>query len=423
MTHIVVVADRIGNAGLDLLRATTGFEVVSTVGDKDRLREEVTRADALIVRSDTQVTHDLISRACRRRVIARAGIGVDNIDLETATRRGVAVVNAPGANTVSAAEHTIALLLSLQRRIPSAVASMMEGEWDRQRFSGTEIRGKVLGLIGLGRIGQLVATLARAFGVEVIAYDPYTAEARARELRISLTTLEELLGRADIVSLHVPVTEETKDLMNESRLALMKPSAVLINTARGALIDNDALLAALDSGQLAGAALDVFEPEPLSAESPLRRSDRIILTPHLAASTAEAQERVSEEICRTVRNALLTGDIGGAVNVHGIASEALARLQPVLDLARRIGRLASSIAQGPVEGVEVYYGGDDHDAPRAVMLAALEGIFRAMGVGPVSLVNAAYRRADIETSSKSGGGRLESLLPDLLEQGGAVETE
>ncbi len=388
MSHVVVVADRIGEAGLDLLRSTTGFKVVCAVGNREKLMAEIPNADALIVRSDTQVTHDLISRACRLRVIARAGIGVDNIDLETATRRGVAVVNAPGANTVSAAEHTIALLLSLQRRIPWAVASMTDGEWDRKRFGGTEIRGKTLGLVGLGRIGQLVATLARAFGVEIVAHDPYMSESRARELRITLLPLQELLSRADIVSLHLPVTSETEKFMNAERLALMKPTAVLINTARGALIDNDALLAALDAKQLAGAALDVFDPEPLPADSRLRTSERILLTPHLAASTAEAQERVSEEICRTVRSALLTGDIGGAVNVPGITSETLSRLQQTLDLARRVGRLASTIAQGGVEGVEVYYGGDDHEAPRAVMLAALEGILRAMGVSPVSLVNA-----------------------------------
>ncbi len=388
MSHVVVVADRIGEAGLELLRSTKGFEVVSTVGDKDRLRDAMTRADALIVRSDTQVTHDLISRACRLRVIARAGIGVDNIDLETATRRGVAVVNAPGANTVSAAEHTFALLLALQRRIPWAVASMTNGEWDRKRFGGREIRGKVLGLVGLGRIGQQVASLAQAFGMHVIAQDPYISEARARELGIKLTSLEHLLETADVVSLHVPVTSETKNLLDETRLALMKPTAVVINTARGSLIDNQALLAALDADRLAGAALDVFDPEPLPVDSALRASDRIILTPHLAASTAEAQERVSEEICRTVRNALLSGDIGGAVNVPGISSQALGRLQETLDLARRIGRLASSIARGSIEVVEVSYGGDDHDAPRAVMLAALEGILRAVGVGPVSLVNA-----------------------------------
>jgi D-3-phosphoglycerate dehydrogenase len=389
MTHCVVVADRIGEAGLDLLRSSAGFRVVSTVGQSDQLAEVIKQADALIVRSDTWVTADLISRAPRLRVIARAGIGVDNIDVATATRRGVAVVNAPGANTVSAAEHTVALLLSLLRRVPWAAESMRRGEWDRKRFGGAEVRGKVLGLVGIGRVGQLVARLTQAFGMQVVAHDPYISAEKARDLRIELLPLDDLLGTADVVSLHVPANEDTRQLMNRARLAKMKPSSVLVNTARGALVDDTALLEALEQGNLAGAALDVFDPEPLPANSPLRTSDRVLLTPHLAASTAEAQERVSVEICQTVRNALLSGDIGSALNVPGISGEVLARSQPTLDLARRTGRLAFAIGGGRVEGVEVYYGGDDDHAPRAVMLAAVEGILCAMGVGPVSLVNAA----------------------------------
>ncbi len=389
MSYVVVVADQIADAGLELLRTDPALEVVCTAADAGRLPEALRRAHALIVRSDTLVTEAMIADAPELRVIGRAGTGVDNVDLRAATRRGVAVLNAPGANTVSAAEHTFALLLALLRKIPLAVASMRAGEWDRRRFAGSELRGKILGLVGLGRIGAHVAGVARAFGMQVIAHDPYLPEARARALRVELRSLEEMLTRADVVSLHLPLSDETYHLLNRERLALLKPGAVVVNTARGGLVDNDALLEALESGRLAGAALDVFDPEPLPAKSPLRRCGRVLLTPHLAASTSEAQERVAQEICAAVRDALVSGVVGDAVNLPGLSSEVLARLAGVLELARRVGRLAAGIAQGRVRGVEVSYGGSDEAAPRPVMLAAVEGALAGMGVGPVSLVNAA----------------------------------
>ncbi len=394
MSHVVVVADPIATGGLDLLRETPDFEVISTVGEPGKFTDAISRAHALVVRSATKVTEDILSRSPGLRVIARAGIGVDNIDVEAATRRGVAVLNAPSANTVSAAEHTIALLLALQRRVPWAVESMRKGEWDRRRFSGSELRGKTLGAVGLGRIGQHIAMIARAFGMHVVAHDPFLAEEKAREIHVRLVDLEEVLREADVVTLHIPLTKETKGIIDRERLALMKPTSVIINTARGGLIDTVALIDALDSGKIAGAALDVFVEEPLPADSPLRSADKLILTPHLAASTAEAQERVSLEICRSVRDALLTGDIGGAVNVPGISSEALARFRPALDLARRLGRLAAGIAVGRVRSVEVYYGGEEDGAPKVVMLAAVEGVLTALGVSPVSLVNAQVLAAE-----------------------------
>ncbi len=389
MTYVVVVADDIAPAGLALLRAEPELEVVVTEGDGERLATELERADALIVRSDTQVTKRLIASSPRLAVIARAGTGVDNIDVTAATRRGIAVLNAPGANTVSAAEHAVALLLALLRRVPWAVASMRNGGWDRELFRGTELRGKILGVIGVGRIGAHVTQIAHAFGMQVVGHDPYLPENRARELQVELLSLEELLSRADVVSLHLPLTDETRELLNRERLALMKPTAVIVNTARGGLVDDVALVNALDRGGIAGAALDVFDTEPLAADSPLRKSDKAILTPHLAASTSEAQERVAREICTAVREALLTGAVGGAVNLPGISGEVLRRLVSVLDLARRIGRLAAGIIHGRVRSVDVSYGGEDEAAPRPTMLAAVEGVLSAMGVGPVSLVNAA----------------------------------
>ncbi len=398
MTFVVVVADSVDEHGVDLLREAPDFDVVSTVGAPDRLPEEISRAHALLVRSSTQVTADLLARAPLLRVVGRAGIGVDNIDVQAATRRGIAVINAPGANTVSAAEHAFALLLALVRRVPWAAASMQRGEWDRKQFSGTELRGKVLGLVGLGRIGAHVSGLARAFGMEVLAYDPVLSSSRAKQLQVQLVQLDSLLERADVVSLHAPITEQTHHLLNRERLAQMKPTAVLINTARGGLVDPDALCEALESGGIAGAALDVFEPEPLANDSPLRTSDKIILTPHLAASTREAQVRVAVEIGRSVRDALRTGDVGAAVNVPGVGSDVLARSRDALDLARRIGEIAAALGRGRVQAVEVDYGGRDDGAPKPVMLAALEGVLRSIGVDSVSLINAAMVAEDREIS-------------------------
>jgi D-3-phosphoglycerate dehydrogenase / 2-oxoglutarate reductase len=317
MRHVVLVGDRIAEAGLALLAGHPDLEVVWVAGDAARLRRELPRADALLVRSDTQVTADLIALGARLRLIARAGIGVDNIDLPAAARRGIVVLNAPGANTVSAAEHTFALLLALVRRVPGAAQSMRTGAWDRKAFGGTELHGKLLGIVGLGRIGVHVAGIGRGFGMRLVAHDPYIPVSRGLEVGVELVPLDDLLGAADVVTLHLPLVEETRHLLDARRLGLMKPTAVLINAARGGLVDETALLHALERGVIAGAALDVFGEEPLPADSPLRRSERLVLTPHVAASTAEAQERVSVEICGAVRDALLTGVIRGAVNGAG----------------------------------------------------------------------------------------------------------
>jgi D-3-phosphoglycerate dehydrogenase len=388
MTWVVVVADRVAEAGLALLRRADGVEVVNAAGNGDALRRALPRAHALLVRSDTLVTADLIDQAPELRVIGRAGAGVDNIDLPAATRRGIAVLNAPGANTISAAEHTLALLFALVRRVPWAAQSMRDGAWDRKSFAGTELRGKTLGVIGLGRIGAHVARVARAVGMTVIAHDPYLPARRAEDLGVSLQPLEDVLAAADVVTLHLPLTDTTRHLLDRDRLARMKPGAVLVNAARGELVDEDALVEAVRAGRLGGAAVDVFAEEPLPADSPLRGVDRLLLTPHLAASTQEAQERTALEICQAVLGALHRGDVGGAVNVIGVSSEAMRRLRPLQDLAHRVGRLGALLAGGRVAEVEVEYGGTDEEAPRVAKLAAVEGLLSAMGVGPVSVVNA-----------------------------------
>jgi D-3-phosphoglycerate dehydrogenase len=404
VTYVVVVADRVAPAGLELLKDEAELEVVTVADKPDRLDPELARAHALIVRSDTQVTEERISEAPHLLVVGRAGTGVDNIDVSAATRRGIAVLNAPGANTVSASEHAIALLFALVRRIPWAAVSMRDGRWDRKRFAGSEILGKKLGVVGLGRVGVRVAAAARSLGMEVVAHDPYLPETKARELNIALLPLEDLLTTSDVVSLHLPLTDETRHLMNRERLAHMKAGAVLVNTARGGLVDDLALVEAVESGALAGAALDVFDPEPLPSDSPLRRSERILLTPHLAASTSEAQDRVAVEICGYVRDALLKGGLSGAVNLPGISGDVLSRLSGVLELARRLGRLAAGLVASPVTAIEVLYGGSDESAPKPVMLSAVAGVLSGMGVTPVSLVNAAERARErgIGTSRRVG---------------------
>jgi len=391
MTARVVVADRLAEGGLNMLAESPGMEVVNVAG---KPREELLRvlagAQALIVRSETRVTAEVMNAGPELRVIARAGIGVDTIDVPAATRRGIAVMNAPGANTVSAAEHAFALLLGLVRRIPGAAESMRRGEWDRKKFEGTELRGKTIGIVGLGRIGGHVAGIARAFGMTVVGHDPYLVPERAAELQVRLLPLDQLLRTADVVTLHVALTEQTRHLINAERLALMKKTAVLINTARGELVDEAALAAAITQKAIAGAAVDVFSQEPLPADSPLRALERVILTPHLAASTAEAQDRVSTEICGAVRDALQGGDLSTAINVPGISGDGLRRAAPLLPLARRLGRLAFALVEGgaAVTGVEVEYGGKDEAAARPVLIAALEGLLSGLQAGPVSLVNA-----------------------------------
>jgi len=299
-----------------LLASSPEIHVVNLAGKShDELVQALATATALIVRSETKVTAAMIDGAPELKVVARAGIGVDTIDVAAATRRGIAVMNAPGANTVSAAEHAIALLLSLLRHIPEAAETMRQGGWDRKRFEGSELRGKTLGVVGLGRIGGYVARVAHAFGMTIVAYDPFVTPQRAAELQARLVPIERLLEEADIVTLHVALTDDTRHILNAPRLALMKPTAFLVNTARGELVDEGALVAAVKEKRIAGAAIDVFAEEPLPKESPLRGLDRVLLTPHLAASTSEAQRRVAIEICTAVRDALLRGDLSPAINL------------------------------------------------------------------------------------------------------------
>jgi D-3-phosphoglycerate dehydrogenase len=302
----VLLADEIAPEGIGILKATEGLEVDDRAGiSASDLRSIIGEYDALIVRSRTRVTDDILSAADRLKVVGRAGVGVDNIDVESARRRGITVLNAPAGNVISAAEHTLALMLALVRRIPQADASLRAGKWERTRLRGIELHGKTLGLAGAGRIGSEVAKRAQAFAMRVVVYDPYlTAEAAGR-LAVELVTLPELLRSADVVSVHTPLTDETRGLIGAEELASMKPTAYLINAARGGVVDEAALIAALRRAELAGAALDVFEEEPLPGDHPLLALENVVLVPHLGAATLEAQLNSGIEICRTVRDALI----------------------------------------------------------------------------------------------------------------------
>lgn len=391
----ILIADAIAAAGLEPLRTDERFEIVERSGLKgDALVNALAEVDGVIVRSATRITRESLARAERLKVIGRAGVGVDNIDVEAATERGIAVLNAPMGNTISAAELALALLLAVVRRVPAADRSMKAGAWDRKSFNGIELYGKTLGLVGAGRIGSEVGRRARAFGMRVIAFDPYLSDEEARARQIERVSLEDLLRRADVVSLHVPLTDSTAGMIGERELAMMKPGAFLVNAARGGVVDEIALRNALVDRKLAGAALDVFEHEPLPADHPLRKLDNVVLTPHLGAATEEAQQNVALEIAEAIRAALIDGDHSRAVNAPAIGGEEMRRLRPVLDLGRRIGRLACALSGGSVRKVEIHYAGSAGNGLRPLTASALVGVLSdIVGPGAVNFVNAEHLAA------------------------------
>jgi D-3-phosphoglycerate dehydrogenase len=313
----ILVADAIALDALTPLSSDPRFVLTVKTGLKgDELRDAIAAADAVLVRSATKITRDSLSRADRLKVIGRAGVGVDTIDVDAATERGIPVLTAPAGNTISAAELTMALLLALARRVPAADRSMRAGEWDRKSFTGVELYGKTLGLIGAGRIGGEVAIRARAFGMKVLVSDPFLTPERIDALGVETAAFDDIIARADVLSVHVPLTSETQGLIGETQLARMKPTAFVLNVARGGVVDEAALLKALQNKKIAGAALDVYSSEPLPADHPFRSLPNVVLTPHLGASTAEAQQNVAIEIAQAVRAALLDNDLSRAVNAR-----------------------------------------------------------------------------------------------------------
>jgi D-3-phosphoglycerate dehydrogenase len=359
MTQRVLVTEQLAERGLELMRAA-GLDVDVREGlSPDALEDAVRGAAALVIRSATQVTDAVLAAGTDLVVVGRAGVGIDNVDVAAATKRGVMVVNAPQANVLSAAEQTVALMLAQARNIPQADADLKAGRWNRSRWAGVELHGKTLGVLGLGRVGVLVAQRCHAFGMHLVAYDPYVSAERARQLGVELVpTVEELVGRVDILTVHLPKTPETIGLLDAGMLAQAKPGLRIVNTSRGGIIDEAALAAAIEQGSVAGAALDVFAAEP-TTESPLFGLPSVVVTPHLGASTAEAQDKAGQTIAEQVVLALRGEFVPFAVNLA--ASEANATVQPFLPLAERLGRLFTALAGGVVDTLEVSYEGQIAD--------------------------------------------------------------
>jgi len=387
----VLIADSISQHGVDELARDNALEVTVKAGLKGReLIEVIPAFSALVVRSQTKVIADILNAGTKLRVVGRAGVGVDNVDVETATRRGIVVLNAPGGNTISTAEHAFSLLLCVARKIPQADANVRAKRWDKKSFEGVELYNKTLGVIGMGRIGSELSRRAIAFGMRVLAYDPYLSATRARSLQVELVNeLNDLLSGADFISLHTPLTLETRHILDARRLAKTKRSARIINCARGGLIDEAALAQALQQGHVAGAALDVFEIEPLPADSPLRSAPNLVLTPHLGASTAEAQESVGIEIAQSIRAVLLDGTIRNAVNMPNLDAKTLAIIGPHLRFGEKLGKFLSQIAPKRAESLNINYSGKVNEVDTtAITRAVLKGFLQTAGGSEVNDVNA-----------------------------------
>jgi D-3-phosphoglycerate dehydrogenase / 2-oxoglutarate reductase len=393
----ILIADDVSERAIDLLRGEPSWQVVDLgheKGDaaarKQRLIDEIPDAEALIVRSATKATAQLLEKASSLRVIGRAGVGVDNVDLDAATRKGVVVMNTPGGNAESVAEHSLALMLALARRIPQADISLKQGKWEKKAFLGQELRGKALGLVGFGRIGAEVARLAQALEMQVSAYDPLIAPRLAADHNVKLVaSLEELFGSSDFVSLHASATAESRHLVNARTLAAARPGVRIVNCARGELVDEAALLEALGSGQVAGAGLDVFEVEP-PKDSALIAHPSVIATPHIAGSTEEAQEIVGIRIAEQVRDYLVEGVVRNAVNLPPVSAEEYRRLRPYLELGEKLGTFLVQIATGPLEEIRISYdGGLANLNTHLVKSAVLTGVLgHTLSEEEVNLVNA-----------------------------------
>lgn len=386
----VLVSDPIDQTGIDILSQVADVDVRTGLSP-EQLKAIIGDYDALMIRSGTQVTAEIIEAAGKLRIIGRAGVGVDNVDVPAATRRGVIVVNSPEGNTIAAAEQALALMLALSRHVPQAHASTIAGGWDRKTYVGNELYKKKLGVVGLGKIGSHVARVAKALGMEVLAYDPFITAERAQQLQVRLLSLPELFAEADYITLHLPRTPDTENLVNAELLRTMKPTARLVNCARGGIVDEAALAEAVKTGVIAGAALDVYAKEPLEADSPLRSvGEHLILTPHLGASTAEAQENVAIDVAEQIRDVLLGQPARSAVNIPGLNAEVMERLKPHLQLAETLGQLVSQLAGGQISELEVRLQGAFASHPaQPLVIAALKGLLSTALGDSINYVNAA----------------------------------
>lgn len=406
MTMKILICDGLDESGLDLLESTEGLEVNNPdQWTMEHIAEQLPQYDAMIIRSRTKVTEKMLQRADRLKVIGRAGTGVDNVDLPAASDKGILVMNTPGANAMAAAEHTLALMLALSRHIPQAAQSVREGRWEKKRFMGTEVNEQTLGVIGLGRIGSIVADRALGMGMEVIGYDPYITPEAAAKMGITWVKLDELLIRSDFITLHTPQTKETERIINQSTIAKMKTNARIINCARGGLIDEEALYEALQAGRIAGAALDVFSSEP-PVNNPLLGLEKVIATPHLGASSIQAQTNVARAMATQLIDYLLRGVIRNAVNFPNISAKAYEKMRPYLILAEKLGSLQGQLSTS-VERLEVEFSGPDLEGLplEPITQTVIKGFLEPVLAEKVTLVNAPIllqrRQIELITSSTS----------------------
>ena len=388
MSYRVLVTDTLAESGLAILRAANDVELDYRAGLKgDALLKAVTESDALITRSGTAVTPELVNAGTRLRIVGRAGVGLDNVDVEACTQRGILVINAPTANIMSATEHTMAMLLSLCRNIPEAHASVKRGEWTRSKFMGVELDGKTLGVIGLGRIGTRVTVRARAFGMRVIAYDPYVSDSVYETVGAKKVTLDQLLAQADVITVHTPMTDETRAMLGAAEIAKMKDGAIALNIARGGIWDEQALADALNSGKLSGAAVDVYVSEPPGKDHPLLNAKNIILSPHIGANTIEAQDRVAVQTSEMVIEALRGSIFVSAVNLpfEGLSD---ADAAPLIRLAEKLGMFTAQIINGPVNRAAIELWGVDERLAKILSVASLKGLLSPYLSESVNFVNA-----------------------------------
>ncbi|MEW5800632.1 MAG: phosphoglycerate dehydrogenase [bacterium] len=424
----VLISDKLSKKGIDLFQKEEGIEVDVKVGmSPQELISCIGAYDALVVRSETKVTPEVLAAAQNMKVIGRAGSGVDNINLNEASKRGIIVMNTPGGNTITTAEHAISLMLSLVRNIPQATASMKEGKWEKKKFMGIEVTDKILGIIGLGKIGTEVARRARGLAMNVIAYDPYISEEAARKLQVELVDLESIFRKSDIITIHVPKNTETSYMINQETIQKMKDGVRIVNCARGGLVDEKALAEALKSGKVAGAALDVFEKEPPSPDNPLLSFPNVILTPHLGASTEEAQDNVAIAIADQMVDYLKNGTIRNAVNTPSIPQEVLSGIKPFVSLTENMGRLLAQISDGRMEKFTISFHGEvlNYDvAP--ITVAALMGLLKPILQETVNYVNAPIlakeREITVEEIKDTGIGDFTNLITLTLNTDKGVNT-
>jgi D-3-phosphoglycerate dehydrogenase / 2-oxoglutarate reductase len=411
----ILISDTLSKQGVEILQKAGLTVDVKSKLSKEELLREIKRYEGLIVRSATKVTADVIAAAEKLRIIGRAGSGLDNIDTAAATKRGIVVMNTPGGNTVTTAEHTLAMILSLVRKIPQATASMKAGKWDKDRFLGMELYNKVLGIVGMGQIGTHVAKLAQGMLMNVIVFDPYLAEDRARKIGVEMMGLHELFRRADIITVHTPLTPETRNIINADTIGTMKDGVRIINCARGGVVNEKDLFEALKRGKVGGAAFDVFEEEPVKPDHPLLGLDNFICSPHIGASTAEAQENVAVGIAEQIVDYLTRGIARGAVNVPSVPADLLPRIQPYITLAEKLGMLQSQLYEGGLERVTVEYKGEVAGINVAPLtIAALKGLLTPILEETVNYVNAPViareRGIEVKEVKSSDAGDFTSLI-------------